>query len=270
MITLYTFGPEMGLPDPSPFVMKAEILLKMAGLPYRTRTRGFHKAPHGKLPYIDGNGQEVADSSFIRSYLERQYGIDFDAGYSRVERAFAWSVEKMLEEHLYFAIEHMRWTIDENFRHGPARFFRGVLAPLRPLVRRATRRKVVNRLRVHGLGFQSMDEIAERATRDIDALATILGSKPYLLGETPSGADATVFAFVASVLCPVFETSIRTNAERHANLKFYCERMWSRYYPWGDKQAEQAPEPQEARFGRLAVAAVLENARREKPRVKAQ
>jgi hypothetical protein len=36
MITLYTFGPYFGLPDPSPFVLKAEILLKMAelGLPH--------------------------------------------------------------------------------------------------------------------------------------------------------------------------------------------------------------------------------------------
>ena len=35
MITLYTFGPAFGLPDPSPFVMKAQMLLKIAkaGLP---------------------------------------------------------------------------------------------------------------------------------------------------------------------------------------------------------------------------------------------
>ena len=31
MITLYTFGPKFGLPDPSPFCMKALVLLKMAG-----------------------------------------------------------------------------------------------------------------------------------------------------------------------------------------------------------------------------------------------
>jgi len=36
MITLYSFGPGFGLPDPSPFVTKAEVLLKMAELPYRT------------------------------------------------------------------------------------------------------------------------------------------------------------------------------------------------------------------------------------------
>jgi len=33
MITLYTFGADFGLPDASPFVMKAELLLKMADLP---------------------------------------------------------------------------------------------------------------------------------------------------------------------------------------------------------------------------------------------
>src|SRR5436190_8140000 len=40
MITLYTFGPAFGLPDPSPFVTKVEVLLKMAGLAYGTDTTG--------------------------------------------------------------------------------------------------------------------------------------------------------------------------------------------------------------------------------------
>jgi hypothetical protein len=34
MITLYTFGPYFGLPDGSPFVLKAMLLLKLAGLEY--------------------------------------------------------------------------------------------------------------------------------------------------------------------------------------------------------------------------------------------
>ena len=36
MITLYGFGPALGLPEISPFVTKAHILLKMAGLQYET------------------------------------------------------------------------------------------------------------------------------------------------------------------------------------------------------------------------------------------
>jgi hypothetical protein len=50
VITLYTFGPSFGLPDPSPFVMKAETLLKMAGLPYQVDSKGFSKAPRASCP----------------------------------------------------------------------------------------------------------------------------------------------------------------------------------------------------------------------------
>ncbi|MGO4611244.1 glutathione S-transferase C-terminal domain-containing protein, partial [Variovorax sp. 2RAF20] len=45
------------------------------------------------------------------------------------------------------------------------------------------------------------------------------------------GADATVFAFMAGALCPLFETPIRTAAESHPNLVAYVARMRERYYP---------------------------------------
>ena len=70
MIILYTFGPYFGLPDPNPFVRKAEVLLKMADLPYETDTTAFNKAPKGKLPYINDDGEITADSTFIRLRIE--------------------------------------------------------------------------------------------------------------------------------------------------------------------------------------------------------
>jgi glutathione S-transferase len=124
MITLYSFGPGFGLPDPSPFVTKAEVLLKMAKLPYRADTSGFKKAPKGKLPYVDDDGGEtIADSTFIRWHLEKKYKIDFDRGLSPEQRAIAWAFEKMLEEHLYWAVVHARWMDDANFAKGPAPSF---------------------------------------------------------------------------------------------------------------------------------------------------
>ena len=89
MITLEGFGPAFGLPDPSPFVTKAEMLLKMAGLPYAVDTGGFNKAPKGKLPYIIDNGEIIADSTFIRWHIEREYNIDFDRGLSAEQREIA-------------------------------------------------------------------------------------------------------------------------------------------------------------------------------------
>jgi hypothetical protein len=40
MITLYTFGPNFGLPDASPFALKSEVQLKMAGLGYQLEFGG--------------------------------------------------------------------------------------------------------------------------------------------------------------------------------------------------------------------------------------
>ncbi len=90
MITLYTFGPAFGLPDPSPFVMKAEILLKMTKLPYRTDNTGFSKAPKGKLPYVDDDGIVIADSTFIRWHIEKKHGVDFDQGLDAGQRVMIW------------------------------------------------------------------------------------------------------------------------------------------------------------------------------------
>lgn len=87
MITLCTFGPASGLPDPSPFVIKAEMLLKLPRLDYRADTHGFSKASKGKLPYIVDDGETVADSTFIRWHIEKKYRTDFDAPLNEQERA---------------------------------------------------------------------------------------------------------------------------------------------------------------------------------------
>jgi len=231
MITLYTFGPAMGLPDPSPFVMKAQTLLKMSGQPYRVDTKGFSKAPKGKLPYIDDDGEVVADSTFIRWHLEKKYKIDFDRGLGAEQRAVAWAFEKMAEDHLYWALMDARWTKDANFDRGPRAFFQAAPAPIRPLIANMVRRKVRGSLRAHGIGRHAQNEIAALGARSVDAIAGFLGEKPFFMGAEPLGVDATMFAFTAGALCPLFDTPIRSAAERHANLKGYVGRMMERFYP---------------------------------------
>ncbi|MGH6816072.1 MAG: glutathione S-transferase family protein [Hyphomicrobiaceae bacterium] len=228
---LYTFGPAFGLPDPSPFVTKAEVLLKMAGVPYRTDTSGFRKAPKGKLPYIDDGGKIVADSTFIRLHLEERYGIDFDRSLSAQERAVAWAFEKLCEDHLYWAVVDSRWRDKANFDAGPRQFFSGAPAPVRPLAIAIVRRMVAKNLKAHGMGRHSTEDIVRLGVRAVDAIAYFLEQKPWLMGTEPCGADATVFAFVAGLLCPRFVTPIRTAAERHANLAAYRDRAMRIFFP---------------------------------------
>ena len=231
MITLYTFGPAFGLPDPSPFVTKAEVLLKMAGLAYRTETGGMSKAPKGKLPFIDDDGERIADSTFIRWHIEKKYNIDLDRGLNAEERATAWAFEKMADEQLYWAVVHARWVDDDNFDRGPRAFFQRIPALLRPVIVPIIRRKVRNALHAQGTGRHSPDDIARLGVRSIDAIADHLGAKPFFMGSEPTAVDATMFAFTACALCPTFEMPVRSAAERHQNLKAYVGRMTGRYYP---------------------------------------
>jgi glutathione S-transferase len=233
MITLHIFGrmPNVPLPDPSPFCMKAEVLMKMSGVPYRVDTSGFSKAPKGKQPYIVFRDRKIPDSTFIRWHLEKEHLVEFDKGLSEQEKATAWAFEKMCEDHLYQASISERWLIDENFKVGPANFFNEAPALLRPLIAWKVRRDVRRAIYAHGIGRHSTDEIAQLAARDIAALSAQLGDKPYFMGNEPTGIDATVFGFVASALCPAFKTRSRTAAESHPNLVAYNQRMMAKYYP---------------------------------------
>jgi hypothetical protein len=62
MITLYQFEPAFGLPNASPFCLKLETWLRMAGLPYeapRMTLSAMGRSPKGKLPYIVDEGKPL-------------------------------------------------------------------------------------------------------------------------------------------------------------------------------------------------------------------
>jgi hypothetical protein len=131
----------------------------------------------------------------------------------------------MCEEHLYWALVASRWIDDANFAKGPAQFFKVVPMPFRPIVQRLIRRKVKNTLKLQGFWRHTPGEQAELAIADIKALATLVGDKAFVLGEKPCGADATVFAFVASSLrrCSKRRSVRRRNGTPDRILRRYFE-----------------------------------------------
>jgi glutathione S-transferase len=231
MITLYGSGPNFGLPDASPFVTKAETLLRMSKLPFEKALMSFSKAPKGKIPYIEDDGQLLGDSTLIRWHLEKKYGVDFDQGLTAEQLAIAWAFEKMAEDNLYWASVYFRWMIDANFRKGPVNFFKSVPAPVRPVVVSMIRRRLRKTLQGQGIGRHSADEITAIGIRSIDAMAAYLGDKPFFMGNRPAGIDATMFAFAVSAICPLFESDLQRAAASHDNLRRYVGRMTARFYP---------------------------------------
>jgi glutathione S-transferase len=230
-ITLFGFGPGFGLPEVSPFCTKTEVQLKMSGLPYVNESATPEASPKGQLPYIEDHGERIADSHFIRAHIERKYGIDLDEGLDAAERAQAWAVERMLENHFNWASGYARWIIPANFEIGPARFFDDVPEPMRAKVREDVRGRVANRMFEVGIARHSPDEIVDLGDRSLLALSAMLGDKPYLMGERPSGVDAIVFGMLAGILTTFFDSPLRRRAESYPNLVAYTGQMMRQYYP---------------------------------------
>ncbi len=224
MITLYTFGPNFGLPDASPFVCKAIVLLEMSGLAYRTDRGGFSQAPRGKLPFVEDDGVIVTDSTMIRRHLEEKHGIDFDKGLSAADKAVAWAMEKLCEDHLYWILMRERWLDDANFDKGPRNFFNVLPALIRPIAAAKVRREMRRSLHGQGIGRMSSEEVRILAERAAATLSVQLGDKPWMMGAEPTALDAAAWSFVAASLCREFECDSRKAMEARANLVAYRDR----------------------------------------------
>ena len=231
VIRLYGFDSNFGIPSVGPFDMKTEIQLQMMGLKYRKIHGRANMAPKGKLPYIDDNGTIVGDSTFIRFYLEDKYAKDLDDGLTDSQRASAWAAERLVEDSLYWAMVHSRWAVEANFKKGPAHFFDHLPDEVQDAARQKQRAAVLGYLHAQGLGRHSPGEIALIACRGYWALSQILGAKPFLTGNRPCGADASVFAQIASALTGFFESPVRDAIASHTNLVQYHKRMMAIYFP---------------------------------------
>ena len=231
MITLIKFPPAFGLPDPSPFCIKVEILLRMAGLPFRREeTMNPRRGPAGKLPAIVDGGETIGDSELIRWHLERSHGAEFDRGLSPVERARAHAYARMLEERTYFIGSMVRWIDDANWPRMRDELFAAIPGPLRVPVAGLLRRKVRRTLRLQGIGRHARADIDEMGRRDVRALAAELGGRPFMMAAEPTGLDATAYAFLAALADAPFATPIADEIRATPTLVAYMARMKARFF----------------------------------------
>ena len=240
MITLYGGGPNFGLPETSPYATKTEVQLQMAGLEYVKARALPAESPKGQIPFIDDDGERIADSTFIRAHLERKYGVDFDEGLTVRQRAEAWAIERMLENHFSYTVGYARFCIPENFDKGPAHFFDNVPEEARAQMREAMKAGVAATFRAVGVGRHAPDEIEWLGARSLEALSDLLGDRPFLMGGCPCGTDATAFAMLAGLLTPFFDAPLRRRAEGYRNLVAYTDRMMAHFYPnfaWSETRA---------------------------------
>jgi glutathione S-transferase len=191
----------------------------------------FRHAPKSKIPYLRDGDLILGDSHFIARHLETVHKADLSGGYGAKERAMGWALARMMEEHFYFLNVHERWMPEHNFNIGPRQFFKAVPAPLRPFVVAMIRRKVRNMLKGQGLGRHTDAERLELAKGDVSAVETLLGAKPYILGDRVSEADACVFPFLLSAQCSHFASAIGDHIRSRPMIMAYLARLRDEFFP---------------------------------------
>ncbi len=229
-ITYFQFQSGFGVPNPSPFCMKGEILLKMADVEYATEIIDDpRKAPKGKLPYLIDSGAEIADTALIKRHLETKYGVDFNTGLTAEERAISHAVARMIEERLYWVMLYSRWIDDHNWPIIKNFWFGSMPPVIRNLVPMIAQKQVKSGLQAHGIGRHSVQDIYAFGIADLEALSVQLGQKPYMFGEKPSSLDATAYPIIANSLVDELPGPLLDAAKSHANFLPYiqrCEALW--------------------------------------------
>jgi glutathione S-transferase len=229
MIELVQFTPALGLMNASPFCMKVEVFLRLAGLPYRAVNGAMPMGkPKGKLPVLRDTGQTIADSEAIVAWLQERHGAAMPLAMRAPITGVAHVVRRMLEEHTYFAMLWLRWIDDTAFEQTRRAFFGGMPPLLRTLVPALVRRKMRRDLVGQGTGRHGAAEIALRACADLDALAVVLGESPFFGGSEPGAIDATTYAFLANALWAPIDNLPRRHLQQQPSLVGYCERMRER------------------------------------------
>jgi glutathione S-transferase len=231
MIRLHQYPPMFGIPNPSPFCLKLETWLRMTGMPFEiVRVVDPRKGPKGKVPWIEDRGRTIDDSSFIIEYLAETYGNPLDGNLAPAQRATALALQRLIEDHLYWAIAHGRFLDDEVWPTTKAQFLAGFPAPLRPLVGRLVRKTIGKALHMQGLGRHTQEDLYRLECDDLTALSTFLGDQQYFFGDKPTELDATAYGFLAQIMWAPGPRRGREHLQQTHNLPAFCERVRRDFY----------------------------------------
>ncbi len=221
-----------GLVSVSPFCLKLDAFLRMAGIAHESiTTPNPFGGPKKKAPWIDYKGSKLGDSTLIIDFLKHEFDVDPDAHLNAQQRGTAVAIQRLIEENLYWAMVYDRWARDENWPVLKNTVLGSIPTPVRTILAPLARRDVKKQLAGHGLGLHSPEDIEAIAAKDIGALAELLGEQTWFFGDRISMTDATVYSLLANIALVEFASPIKAMIQSHPDLAGWLERFRDEIYP---------------------------------------
>lgn len=248
IVYLYQFSRTPLLPSLSPYCLKVETWLRLAGLKYENVDHKMKfRSKKGQLPFIELNGEEIADSQIIIKELTQKFNNDLDAALSAEQRNIAHATISMIENHLVWVVMWWRTKFPDqvlkgykvNLQHAlGTRIPNGILNFLFKFAFGRKWLQGAKKVKAQGMGVHSADEINEFGQGDLKVLSDMLADKPFFFGDEPTTLDVVAFSNLAQIYFIDKEVSypLRDYMTEHCpNLVGLVNRMKERCFSdWDD------------------------------------
>ncbi|RWS24328.1 hypothetical protein B4U80_11646, partial [Leptotrombidium deliense] len=244
IVYLYQFPRCPTVPSVSPYCLKVETWLRMAGIAYENVDHKMkYKSKKGQLPFIELNGKEIADSDIIINELSEHFSKNVDEGLTDEQRTVSHAFESMLNNHTTWVVRWWRYNNPGEFitaakldikRTLNSKLPKGLLNFFFKIGFRSNVKQAVG----HGLGRHSTEEIYDFGKSDLKALSKQLADKEYFFGKEPHLLDCVAFAHLCQFIYVPFGDMKEWMDTETANLLAFVQRMKERYWTDWDEACE--------------------------------
>lgn len=242
VVYLYQFPRCPKLPNISPKCLKVETWLKLHGIKYENINHNAKlRSKRGLLPFVELNGEEIADSEIIIKTLAKTYNKEMDAALNQEQKNIQHAMLTMVDNHLHGAF--MMWATKnaDNLLNGyklNLQQLMGMKIPagiLNFLFKHSYCRKGLAKAKASGFKGYTAEEVEEEGKKDLLVLKEMLGEQQFFFGDEPHSLDLVAFCHIAQILnvesevaCPLRDYM----NEECKNLVGLYNRMKDR--AWGD------------------------------------
>jgi len=210
----------------------------MVGLKYENVDHKMrYKSKKGQLPFVELNGNEIADSDIIIRDLSAKFEKDLDEGLTPEQKNVSHAFESMLNNHTSWVVRWWRYNNPDEFiqaaeldikRTLNSRLPKGLLNLLFKWGFKSNVKQAIG----HGIGHHTDNEIYDFGKSDLKALSDVLMAKDYFFGKEPHLLDVVAFAHLSQFVYVPFAGMKEWMAEETPNLVDHVDRMKRRY--WSD------------------------------------
>ncbi|CAH1180320.1 unnamed protein product [Phaedon cochleariae] len=209
IVYLYQFSRTPLLPSLSPYCLKVETWLRLAGVKYENVDHKMkYRSKKGQLPFVEVNGEEIADSAIIIRELAQKFNHDLDAWLTPEQRNVAHATILMIENHLAWVVMWWRTKYPDqvlkgykvNLQHAlGTRIPNGILNFFFKFAFGRKWFQGTKKVKAQGMGVHSAEEINDFGQQDLKVLSDMLADKPFFFGDEPTNLDIVVFAHLAQI-----------------------------------------------------------------------